>query len=353
MSMMESMMATSGIHYVQATPPRQATGKLRQIYDQISHDFTLAGPFTLHSPQPDLVAAVWSAERETMFHGIVPRGHKEAVVAAVATINECPYCIDAHTMMMGAADEGAAGEVIYSGSGQIQDERIQRLVDWAKATRTPQADIILNPSFTREEAPEIIGGALAFHYINRMVNIFLEENMMPMPLGPMKGMMRKVMAGTMIKSMLQRKIEPGASLQFLPQADLPDEFAWAADNDILSRTFAGINAAIENSGRSVVSDAVLSVAQKYIDTWHGEDTGMSRAWVNEVTAGLNEKDAIAARMILLAGLASYQVSESDINAFRQHYPTDADLIAVTAWGAWAATRRISSWLHVAKQEPVT
>lgn len=286
-----------------------------------------------------------------MFHGIVPRGQKEAVVATVAVINKCPYCVGAHTLMMQGVNETAAADVIYKGDGQIQDKRTRQLVEWAKATRTPEANIILNPPFSTAEAPEIIGGALAFHYINRMVNIFIEGEMMP-KMGFLTGMMRKVMAGTMIKSMLQRKIEPGTGLQFLPKADLPDEFLWAAGNTIIANTFAGITAVIENIARTVVTNEVINAAQAYIHTWNGADMGMSQAWVTEATSGLNEKDAAAARLMLLAGLASYQVSESDVEAFRKHYPTDAELIAVTAWGAWTAIRRISTWLRIGSPEPV-
>jgi AhpD family alkylhydroperoxidase len=129
MKLMDGM-AVRGIKYVTPIPPDKATGKLKQIYDQINHDFVLAAPFTLHSSVPDLTAAVWSAERETLFHGIVPRGHKEAVVAAVAIINKCPYCIDAHTLMMQASGEDEAAGILS------KQTHLQALVEWAKSTRS-------------------------------------------------------------------------------------------------------------------------------------------------------------------------------------------------------------------------
>lgn len=345
MRMTDMMVATQGIQHLSVESPRKAEGKLKQVYAQINHDLTLAAPFTLHASQPDLVAAVWSAERETMFHGIVPRGHKEAVVASVAVINECPYCVDAHTVMMQASDEGDAAKIVREQSGTVQDAKMQALVDWAKASRTPDANIILKPPFSAEEAPEIIGGALAFHYINRMVNIFVDGMMMP-DMGFLNRMMRDMMSGTAIKAMMQRKIEPGASLKFLPEADLPEEFSWAENNDIIAKTFAGITATITSQAEEIVSEELFATVQAVYDSWHGEDMGMGRAWVNQAIANLDEKEAIVAKMMLLAGLASYQVTESDIQAFRQYYPDDAQIISVTAWGAWSAVRRISSWLRV-------
>lgn len=343
------MVATQGIQHLTVESPRKAEGKLKQIYAQINRDLTLAAPFTLHASQPDLVGAVWSAERETMFHGIVPRGYKEAVVASVAVINECPYCIDAHTVMMEASDEGDAAKIVREQSGTIKDEKLQKLVDWAKASRTPDAEIILNPPFSVDEAPEIIGGALAFHYINRMVNIFVDGLMMP-DMAFLNRLMRNMMSGTAIKFMMQRKTEPGASLHFLPEADLPQEFAWAENNEIIAKTFAGITATITNHAEEIASQETVSTVQAVYDSWHGDNMGMSRAWINQAIANLDEKQAIVAKMMLLAGLASYQVTESDIQAFRQYYPDDAQLIAVTAWGAWSAVRRISSWLHVSEVE---
>ncbi len=344
-----NQMAINGIKYVEAIPPGKAKGILSQIYNQIEHDFAIAPPFTLHSAIPELVAAVWSAERETMFHGIVPRGIKESIVAAVAIINECPYCIDAHTLMMQASDEGVAAKEMTGESGKITDSKIQQLTDWAKATCTPGADILANPPFTLDEAPEIIGAALAFHYINRMANVFLDDHMVP-KMGFFSGAVRNMMANTMIKSMLQRKIEPGASIQFLPDGHLPDEFRWAKQNEILSRTFAGITAVMDQYAGEQFSQTALDTVRKKINTWHGQDMGMSRKWINEATEGLNEMDTVATRLMLLASLASYQVTETDIEQFQQHYPTDVAVIAATAWGAWTAVRRISTWLQTEPQK---
>jgi len=336
-------MATRGIKYVSVTTPKKASGKLKQIYDQINRDFALAPPFTLHSAVPDLVAAVWSLERETMFHGIVPRGHKEAVVAAVAIINECPYCIDAHTLMMQASDESEAVKALSSNGGRIADAELQRLVDWAKATRTPDAGILLNPPFSPEAAPEIIGAALAFHYINRMANIYLDDHMMS-KMGVVSGLVRNLMASTVIKAMLQRKIVPGASIEFLPEANPPEEFDWASQNEILSRTFAGVTTVINTHARKLFSEKVFDIVCDFIGGWNGEDMGMSRLWLNPVIRDLDEADAVATRLMLLAGLTSYQVTEADIKKFRRIYSDDAALVAATSWGVWTAVQRISTWL---------
>jgi AhpD family alkylhydroperoxidase len=60
-------------------------------------------PFVVHSSSPQLLAGYWAASRETTLAGIVPRAQKESVSPAVSKVNQCPYCVDAHTMMLMAA----------------------------------------------------------------------------------------------------------------------------------------------------------------------------------------------------------------------------------------------------------
>jgi hypothetical protein len=47
---------------------------------------------------------------------------------------------------------------------------------------------------------------------------------------------------------------------------------------------------------------------------------------------------------LLSALASYRITDGIVGEFRAIAPGDGSLIAAAAWGALAATRRISSWM---------
>jgi hypothetical protein len=62
--------------------------------------------------------------------------------------------------------------------------------------------------------------------------------------------------------------------------------------------------------------------------------------VEQAVAGLAEADAAAARLALLAALASYQIDDGLVADFRRHYPDDATLVAALAWASLAAARRI-------------
>jgi hypothetical protein len=76
-------------------------------------------------------------------------------------------------------------------------------------------------------------------------------------------------------------------------------------------------------------------------SWDGEAPGLSRGWVEQAVAGLGEADPAAARLALLAALASYQVDNDLVAAFQQHYPDDDTLVATLAWASFTAVREVA------------
>ncbi len=116
--------------------------------------------------------------REATHGHRVGRATKEAVAAAVSAINTCPYCVDVHTTMLHALGDTAPAAAIASG-GDVADPNLGAVVGWARANRQPDAPIHRQRPFPDEHAPELIGVALGYHYINRMVNIFAAASPFP------------------------------------------------------------------------------------------------------------------------------------------------------------------------------
>ena len=145
---------------------------MAEVYSQIKLEFgSLVEPFTLHSPIPKLLAGAWMAARESQLAGSIRRDIKEAVAATVSKINQCPYCVDAHTIILKATGEHKTAWAIATGNyDQIQDSKVQAVVKWALTTRFPRSNHMRAPPFSRKEAPEIIGTAVFYHYINRMAS---------------------------------------------------------------------------------------------------------------------------------------------------------------------------------------
>jgi AhpD family alkylhydroperoxidase len=104
------------IKYIQPIAPRHAEGLVEPVYSQIKRDFgKIVEPFLLHSPIPELLAGAWMVCRETELVGSVPRYIKEAIAVAVSQQNQCPYCIDAHTIMLCAENEKELSKIIKKG----------------------------------------------------------------------------------------------------------------------------------------------------------------------------------------------------------------------------------------------
>ena len=82
------------------------------------------------------------ASREAELVGIVPRSYKEAVAVAVSALNSCPYCIDAHLIMLYALGEKGVADAICKGKyEQISDVKIRKLVMWTLSTLSPGSHI--------------------------------------------------------------------------------------------------------------------------------------------------------------------------------------------------------------------
>src|SRR5215831_19239211 len=86
---------------------------------------------------------------------------------------------------------------------------LHAVVTWARATRHPDAPIVRQRPFPDEHAPELIGVALAYHYINRMVNIFAAASPFPVAAPGLKPIMRRV-ASLAFRRLLACQVHPGA-----------------------------------------------------------------------------------------------------------------------------------------------
>ncbi len=338
------------IRYVRPVRLTKAEGLVAQVYEQMLRDFAFVPPLTVHSPVPEILAGVWCVTRESLVAGEVPRSHREAVASAVSSINACPFCVDIHTTMLaGAGEHATVGGLLSGDAAQVTDAKLRGLVDWARATRSPGAEILRHPPFEPHEAPLLIGTALGFHYINRMVNVFMFDGSplrMPRGLGWLKNSMRRVGGRLIARPMLARTVSPGASLDLLLRAEPSADLAWTQANPYVQGAWSRMISATERAGRDVVSANVRALVAERLATWHGEDLGLSRSWVEEPLAALDEGAKPAGRLALLTALASHQVDSQVVESYQQTQPGDAALITTTAWSSLQATKRIATWLVV-------
>ncbi len=312
---------------------------------QIRHEFGAeVEPFTLHIPLPELLAGAWMACRESLLVGIVRRDLKEAVAATVSAVNRCPYCVDAHNIMMlafsGREYSSAISESRYDA---IADEGVREVVRWAAATRSPGSSELNAPPFPPDEAPEFIGTALFFHYINRMVTILLGRSPLPFSKGtPKKAAMR--MAAWYFGRAIHLSGTPCASLDLLPPADLPEDLRWSKSSRCISGAYAAFSRAVDDAGSEVLPEKVRNAIGHILDMWDGKDPGTLESLIALNLGKYTGRSRAAGELALCAALAPYRVTERLVSAFASHHPGDRQLLAVLAWGSFAAARRIGEWI---------
>jgi hypothetical protein len=71
--------------------------------------------------------------------------------------------------------------------------------------------------------------------------------------------------------------------------------------------------------------------------------GLGANWVEDPVWTVPAADRAAARLALLTALASYQVTDADVAAYRADHPAGTDLLALVSWAALAPARTTGGW----------
>jgi AhpD family alkylhydroperoxidase len=346
-----SIRERSFLRQVRHLDPAARDARTSAVRQQILRDFgVLVPPFALHLPAPDTLCAYWAIFREPTYGRRVDRAKKEAVAAAVSATNVCPYCVDVHTTMLHALGDRAPAAAIASGDTDgIADPDLRAVVAWARATRHPEAPILRQRPFPDQHAPELIGVAVGYHYINRMVNIFAAASPFPVASSRLKPIFRRV-ASPVFRSLLAREVRPGASLDLLPPAPLPIDLGWAQGDPVIADAFGRAAAAFDTAGRRALPKAVRQLVAIRLGGWRGEQPGLSRGWADSAIQPLPAPQQPLGRLALLAAFASYQIDAEVLNDARPSPGPAGDeaLVAAAAWASFTAARRIGSWLHTTR-----
>ncbi|MFB7468450.1 alkylhydroperoxidase [Streptomyces sp. NPDC056224] len=320
------------IRHVEAVPPGRARGQVARVYEQAQRDFgVLAPPLALHSAAPAPLAASWLMLRETLLvEGRVDRAVKETVATEVSKANSCPYCVDVHQ----ATVESLPAEPAADPEDTAAVARwFRQGADGRTAGQAP---------FTEAEAPEILGVALTFHYLNRMVGIFLEDSPLPArtPAGA-RGTILRTVARTMRP--VDGPLSAGAGLDLLPDAPLPAGLEWARPAPAVAGALGRSAAAVEHAARWV-PDPVRDLLAARLDAWDGAAPGIGSAWLTEALAGLPPRDRPAGRLALLTAFAAHRVTDGDIAAVRERYARDQEIVELTSWAAMTTAVRLGTRL---------
>lgn len=333
--------------YIRTVSPSAARGLVSEVYRQAKREFGVVGePILIHSPLPTLLAAVWSSLREAVLAGRAPRTIKEAAAVAVSLSNNCPYCVDAHTVMLRATKSHEAADAIQYGRGPLlRDAKLRAIAAWAEATVPRDAANRPDRPFADSDGPEIIGTVTWIHYINRIVTVFIGKPLILLP-GNLPGLRRlsERLGGAVLGRAARRRLDPGTSLALVDSAAGGWEPEWSKGAREVAAAFAAWNRAATVAGSSALSEQTRVWAEAEIGRWDGSPTPLGRKWVEEPLAGLAERWRSEGRLALLSAIAPHQVDSEIVRDYRHTRGADVELLGAVAWGACAAAKRISSWL---------
>lgn len=330
------------VQYVEVVPARAASGQVREVYRQARTEMgLLPEAVTMFSADPRLLVAAWAPFREALLAtGRAPRATKEALAATVSALNQCPYCVDAHTIMLYGSGGGAFATGLLTGADDAGEPAHRAIADWAREVAVRPAGPVPAP-FPLEQVPEVLGVLVHFQFLNRVIDVLLDGSFLP---GGERARptVRKV-AGRVMARRIRADKAPGTAVGLPAAMVLPADLSWAAAAPAVAAAFGGLAAATELARRRAVPPSVAVLVERTLDGWDGQFPGPGRGWLDELSGTLPISDRPAGRLALLTALAPFQATAADVDAYRMDRPGDEDLLALLAWAAFAAARRIGAW----------
>lgn len=343
------------VKYVHPVVDPQPGSLVEAVYRQAAAEMRIVTPpLQLHSPDPRTLAAFWLMLRETLnADGVVSRGDKEVVAAAVSVANVCPYCVDMHTAAMyDVATADDAESVGADRIDEVRDDQRRALAWWARQAHLLDEPVAAPAGLSAAEVAELVGVAVTFHYLNRMVNVFLSDYLLPPRVRGRARQRMKHGVSLVLRPMLRRPPPAGESLGLLPAAPLPADVSWAAGSAPVAGAFARAGAAFEAAGAAALPAAVRDLIVARLGAWRGEEMGISRAWCERTLEALRPEDRAAGRLALLTAFASYQIDEHVVREYRQEQPGDAAIVQAAGWVSYTVARRIGERLAARIATPV-
>ncbi len=257
------------IKHIKHIKENKAQGKLKQLYKHIELNFgKLAEPFVLHSLNIELTAGVWAMLYETVMVEVkVKRSLKEAIAISISEINKCNYCVDAHSIMVFGTEKDLLNSIMEIRNGKTEPiTREDKIILWALKNLDFDSPIILNPPFSKEEMPEIIGTAVLFHYLNRMVSLFAGET--PLPTTKTKSLIIKLASNFIFAKAIRKKKTKGESLMFIDDNNNHKGFEWANSTPEIMKAFQYFKYQTENEIEQILSPELISSLKKQATNLH-------------------------------------------------------------------------------------
>jgi AhpD family alkylhydroperoxidase len=332
------------MRYVSAVPRRKATGLTREVYDMIAEDFFRNGSLTSRSGEPELLAAIWTAGRESMLvPDKVDRTTKDALCAVLSQINDCPYCGDMLISLVyaaGAAEE--AGSILREQGLSHVDDTLHERLEWTRAAVSSCDSPVPVTPFNTEQLPEVIATIMAMSDINRYSHVVMDGSPVKVPFGlqVVKDWALK-MFSMELRPTRGLDIEPGRALPLLPAAELPADMQWAAGNQRVADAMARYAATVERVAAPAVPAEVQHVVNGSLANWQGEQMPLDTGWIDSDVAGLSSTNRAIAKLAIVLAKAPYRVTDAMAADVLDDVQDQQKFVRILAWTSFTASRRLA------------
>ncbi|CAD7705023.1 unnamed protein product [Ostreobium quekettii] len=344
---------------------------IKRTVEQIQKDFypgqtadNGGDPQTVQNFFPPAMAGFWSLLRECQIaDGKFNRAEKEQIATVISFSNECKFCCASHSNFAAAAGadgEGLRAAVAANDPSLFKEERMKKVGQWVKDCQKKASPALKEaPPFSLDEAPEVIGTAFTFNYINRVVDKFLTEGLvlplLPWPVRfllhalpflqkPFLGMFAG-MVGKHIKEV--GPVKQGEAVCIVgTDAKPPPGFEWSEKSVSIAKAFTYWCRAMDDLAKEYIPPEVTDFVGKYIDeNYKGEDPPISRNWVFQAAeeSGLSEAYQSATRFMLLMSFARFQIDGAIKADLKKHFPDFQTQRAMGMWAAHKTATAISKW----------
>lgn len=170
---------------IRTVPPEAATGQLADAYERFTK--AMGSPsaplvFQLSSIRPDIASPLAGLYGALFGDGELSREAKETIATYVAALNNCPYCVGAHTLFMqlhGASAEqveAARGGDIAAFTGDEETARFlplaEKITRHAYKVTDDDIQMLRNDGWSDEKILEAVGVVVFFNLINRLADTF-------------------------------------------------------------------------------------------------------------------------------------------------------------------------------------
>lgn len=266
------------MRYVSAVPYAEATGPLKEMYEQINRDFFINGSLTARSKVMPLFAAAWVIGREAILvTDELDRTTKEAIAAVLSSINDCPYCGEMLVSLVHAGERSDdAMKILDRAEEAIEDPQLKARLAWVKAMVRADETIPTMPFSTRQ-LPEVLASIMAMGDINRFSHIVMAGSPVKVPFGA-QGLRKAALKvfGNELKPNHRKALSKGTSLRYLPAAALPADLGWTSSNPRIAQAVARWVAITEKETAELITSEVKQRIRANLQAWDGKPMPMGR-----------------------------------------------------------------------------